>query len=81
MLLREGVDLPEHLLEQVMQSTDLPQTAPPEAEEQTPMGIYVEDYVLGVVENDDRSLTRRVSRETLHAESIPSFLCQIVQGP
>ena len=43
MLLREGVDLPEHLLEQVMQSTDLPQTAPPEAEEHTSVRVYVYD--------------------------------------
>ena len=30
------------------------------------MGVYVGDYVLGVVENDDRPLICRVSRATLH---------------
>jgi hypothetical protein len=66
-LLREGVDLPEHPLEKFMIPTDSPRTAPPESEEQTSVGVYVDDYVLGVVENDDRTLIRRVSRATLHA--------------
>jgi hypothetical protein len=31
------------------------------------VGVYVDDYVLGVVVNNDRSLILRVSRATLHA--------------
>jgi hypothetical protein len=50
-----------------MKPKDLPRTAPPGSAEQTSMGVYVDDYVLGVVENDERSLIRRVSRVTLHA--------------
>jgi hypothetical protein len=50
-----------------MQLVDLPQTAPPEAEEHTSVGIYVDDYVLDVVENNDQTLIRRVSRASLHA--------------
>ena len=68
MLLREGVDLPEHTLEKFMEPQDIPKTTPPEAEERTSVGVYyVDGYVLGVVENDDRSLIRRVSWATLHA--------------
>jgi hypothetical protein len=67
LLLREGVDLPWHPLEKFMAPTDLPRTAPPESADQTSIGIYVDDYVLAVVENDDRSLIRGVSRATLHA--------------
>ena len=67
MLLREGVELPEHPLEEFMKPNDIPKTAPPGAEERTSVGVYVDDYVLGVVENNDRTLIRRVSRATLHA--------------
>jgi hypothetical protein len=31
------------------------------------VGVYVDDHVLGVVENDDRTLICRVSRATSHA--------------
>ena len=67
LLLREGVDLPAHPLEEFIKPKDIPKTAPPGSEERTSVGVYVDDYVLGVVENDDRSLIRRVSRATLHA--------------
>ena len=50
-----------------MKPKDIPKTAPPGSEERTSVGVYVDDYVLGVVENDDRTLIRRVSRATLHA--------------
>ena len=43
MLLREGVELPEHPLERFMQRTKLPETAPPGAEETTSVGVYVHD--------------------------------------
>ena len=67
LLLREGVDLPEHPLEEFMKPKNIPKTAPPGLEERTSVGVYVDDYVLGVLENDDRTLIRRVSRATLHA--------------
>jgi hypothetical protein len=67
LLLREGIDLPEHPMEKFMKPNDLPRTAPPESADQTSVGVYVDDCVLGVVENNDRSLIRRVSRATLHA--------------
>ena len=68
MLLREGVDLPEHPLEEFMKVKDIPKTAPPGSEERTSVGVYIDDYyVLEVVENDDRSLICRVSKATLHA--------------
>ena len=55
-----------------MKPKDIPKTVPPGSEERTLVGVYVGDYILGVVENDDRSLIRRVSRATLHAiHSIP----------
>ena len=63
MLLREGVA--RALLEQIMKLKDIPKTALPGPEERTSVGVYVDDYVLGVVENDDWSLIRRVSRATL----------------
>jgi hypothetical protein len=66
-LLWEGVDPPEHPLENFMTPTDSARTAPPESAEQTSVGVYVDDCVLGVVENDDRTLIRRLSRATLHA--------------
>jgi hypothetical protein len=66
-LLREGVELPEHPLEKFMEPTDRPRTAPPESVDHTSVGVYVDDYVLGLVQNDARSLIRRVSRATLHA--------------
>jgi hypothetical protein len=66
LLLRENAELPEHPLETFMQPSDLPRTAP-NGEEHTSIGVYVDDYVLGVVENEDRTLIRRVSRATLHA--------------
>jgi hypothetical protein len=66
--LREGiVDLPGHPLEEFMKPKYVPRTAPPGSAEQTSVGVYVDDYVLGVVENDERSLIQRVSRATLHA--------------
>ena len=67
LLLREGVDLPEHPLEEFMKPKDIPKTAPPGSDERTSVGVYVDDYVLGVVANDDSTLIRRVSRATLHA--------------
>jgi len=67
MLLREEIDLPEHPLEQFMKPSDTPKTAPHGTEEQKSIGVYVDDFVLAVVENNDRSLIRRVSRATLHA--------------
>jgi hypothetical protein len=66
LLLRERIDLPEHPFEKFMAPTDLPKTSPPN-EEYTSVGVYVDDFVLGLVENDDRTLLRRVSRATLHA--------------
>jgi hypothetical protein len=66
MLLREKVQLPEHPLEQFLQPHDIPKTAP-KGQEHTSVGVYVDDYILAVVESDDRSLIRRVSRATLHA--------------
>jgi hypothetical protein len=67
LLLKEEVELPEHPFEDFMIPDDLPRTAPPEAPDQTSVGVYVDDYILGVVESNDRSLIRRVSRATLHA--------------
>jgi hypothetical protein len=68
LLLREDVDLPEHPLENFMKPTEEPRTtAPPGSADQTYVGVYVDDYILGLVENEDRSLIRRVSRATLHA--------------
>jgi hypothetical protein len=67
LLLREDIDLPEHPLEEFMAPKDTPRTAPPGSAAQTSVGVYVDDYVLGVVENADRTLIRRVSRATLHA--------------
>jgi hypothetical protein len=67
LLLREEIELPEHPFKKFMHPTDRPWTAPPDAPDQTSVGVYVEDYVLGVVENDDRTLIRRVLRATLHA--------------
>jgi hypothetical protein len=68
LLLREEIDLPGHPLEKFMKPKYLPRTAPPGSAEQTSVGIYVDDYILGVVENDERSLIQRVSRAaTLHA--------------
>ena len=68
MLLREGVDLPAHPLEEFIKPKDIPKTAPPGSEERTSVGVYIDDYyVLEVVENDDRSLICRVSKATLHA--------------
>ncbi len=66
LLLRERVALPEHPLEQFMAPTDIPKTAPP-GQEHTSVSVCVDDFVLGLVENDDRTLLRRVSRATLHA--------------
>jgi hypothetical protein len=67
LLLREKVDLPEHPLEKFMEPVDTPKTAPPGADEHTSVGVYVDDYVLALVENEERTLIRRVSRATLHA--------------
>ena len=53
MLLRQGVKLPEHPLQRFMQATDLPKTAPPGAKERTSVGVYVDDYLVGGVKNDD----------------------------
>ena len=55
-LLREGVDLPEYPLKHFMQPTDLPQIAPPKAEEQTSMGICVADYILGCLRHSSSEL-------------------------
>lgn len=63
LLLREDVNLPEHLLENYMAPIDLHRTLPLAAE-QTSMIVYV-DYILGVVKNDNRSLIWRVSRAAL----------------
>jgi hypothetical protein len=67
LLLREVVELPGHPLEKFMVPADLPRTAPPKSADQTSIGIYVDDCILAVVENEDRSLIRRVSRAMLHA--------------
>jgi hypothetical protein len=67
LLLHEEIDLPGHPLEEFMKPKDLPRTAPPGSAAQTYVGVYVDDYVLGVVEKDERSLIQRVSRATLHA--------------
>jgi hypothetical protein len=67
LLLRDEIDLPEHPFEQFMTPSEVPKTAPPGAEPYTSIGVFVDDYVLAVVENDDRTLLRRVSRATLHA--------------
>jgi hypothetical protein len=66
LLLREGTELPEHPFERFMQPIDRPRTSP-KGEEHTSIAVYVDDYILGVVENEDRTLIRRVSRATLHA--------------
>ena len=50
-----------------MKPKDIPKTASPGSEERTSVGVYVDDCVLGVVVNDDRTMIRRVSRATLHA--------------
>jgi hypothetical protein len=65
LLLREKVDLPEHPLEAFMAPKERPSMSPP-GEEHTSIGVYVDDFVLALVESDDRTLTRRVSRATLH---------------
>lgn len=54
-------------MEEFMKPTDRPCTAPQGSPDQTLVGVHVDDCVHGLVENDDRSLIRRVSRATLHA--------------
>jgi hypothetical protein len=66
LLLREKVELPEHPLEKFLEPADLPKTAP-KGQEHTSVGVYVDDFILAVVENEERTLMRRVSRATLHA--------------
>jgi hypothetical protein len=39
LLLREGIDLPGHPLEEFMKPKDVPRTAPPGSAEQTPVGV------------------------------------------
>ena len=56
LLLREDIDLPEHPLEGSMKPTDMPRTAPPEAEGQTLEGACVDDCILGMVESNNTSL-------------------------
>jgi hypothetical protein len=56
LLLREEIDMPEHPLEQFMVRADAPKTAPPGDEPHTSIGVHVDDYVLAVVENDERTL-------------------------
>jgi hypothetical protein len=65
-LLKAKVELPEHPLEKFMKPNDTPRTSPA-GEEYTSIGVYVDDFVIGVVENEDRTLIQRVSRATLHA--------------
>jgi hypothetical protein len=67
LLLRDKIALPEHPFEHFMMPSELPKTAPPGAEPHTSIGVFVDDCVLAVVENDDRKLLRRVSQATLHA--------------
>jgi hypothetical protein len=68
LLLREEVDLPEHRLEKFAKPTDRPRTAPPEeSAEQTLVGVCMDNCILGMVENDERSLVWQVSKATLHA--------------
>ena len=50
-----------------MRPMDMPRTAPPEAEDQTSVGVCADNCVLAVVESNDRSLIQRVSGATLHA--------------
>jgi hypothetical protein len=65
-LLQEKVGLPEHPFEAFMKPKDMPKTSPNQ-EEHTSIGVYVNDFILALVENEDRTLIRRVSRATLHA--------------
>jgi hypothetical protein len=51
LLLREQVQLPAHPLETVMAPKETPKTSPPN-EEHTSIGVYVDDFVLGLVENN-----------------------------
>jgi hypothetical protein len=64
LLPQEQVELPEHPSEKFMEPTDTPKMAPPN-EEHTSIGVYVDDYMLALVESDDRTLLRQVSRATL----------------
>ena len=48
-----------------MKPKDLTKTTPPGAEERISVGVYVDTYILAVVERDDRSLIRKVSSATL----------------
>jgi hypothetical protein len=66
LLLREKVQLPAHPLEKFLEPDDTPKTAP-KGQEHTAVSVYVDDFILAVVENEDRSLIRRVSRAALHA--------------
>jgi hypothetical protein len=66
LLLRGKVNLPEHPLETFMAPKDRLSTSPP-GEKHMSIGVYVDDFVLALVESDDRTLIRRVSRATLHA--------------
>ena len=66
LLLREEIALPEHPFEHYMIPTAPPRTAKTD-DEHTAIHVYVDDYILAVVQNDDRTLVRRVSRATLHA--------------
>ena len=43
LLLREGIDLPEHPLEEFMKPKDIPKTAPPGSGKRTSVGVYVDD--------------------------------------
>ena len=53
-----------------MKLKDVPtKTAPPGSEERTSVGVYVDDYVLGVIENDDRTLIA----ESAEPHSMPSI--------
>jgi hypothetical protein len=54
LLLREKVDLHEHPFEAFMKPKDMPKTSPNQEE-------HVGDFILALVENEDRTLIRRVS--------------------
>ena len=65
LLLREGPDPSEHPPNNSWRLQICPQQHL-QAEDQTSRGVYMDDYVLGVIENDDWSLIMQVLRATLH---------------
>jgi hypothetical protein len=73
LLLRERIELLEHPLQKFMAPTEPPKTAP-QGQEQASVSVCVDDFVLGPVENDDRTLFRRASRaapQAVHSVFLP----------